>query len=425
MHLTLKLLDFATGVGSLWAYLLVLVTSFMEGLPLLGVFSPGGVAVAIAGFLAKIGNLNFFTALFVSTIAAFSGDLFGFALGQKYGYGFLKKYGRFFFLRDEHRVEKTRSLILAHPAKSLIFGRLYYLTRSISPFLAGASDVSLGVFFLYDLIGSFIWAALHVAIGFIFGQGFVAASHYLNYIILAAIALIVIIFYGYRFINKRHHAFKKYHVYTLAINLASIYIFSRCAEVVLRHRKLFSLDRYIYHHVPQLWNDAGIALMSGITVLGGFNCVSILIVLLFALLIYQKKRYYTILAFLSLLSGLLSEAFIKSITHVARPPLSLVSTEYWSFPSGHATAITLVGALFFHCFRKDIQSRWGRAFFGGGIFAIIAVVGFSRIYLNAHWFSDVFGGFALGMFWVTFYILAIRVIRIVEYKPLAFIKKRL
>jgi membrane-associated phospholipid phosphatase len=37
--------------------------------------------------------------------------------------------------------------------------------------------------------------------------------------------------------------------------------------------------------------------------------------------------------------------------------------------------------------------------------ALFILIGFSRVYLNVHWFSDVIAGFALGLFWLTFLIL--------------------
>lgn len=411
MHYAIHLLESISSFGAQWAYLAVLVTSFFEGLPFLGFFSPGGIAVALSGFLAKTGTLSFCIALLVATLAAFAGDTFGFALGQKYGLGFLRRFGQYFFMKEEHHIEKARTLILTHPGKALMFGRLYYLSRSISPFLAGASDVAIGTFLFYDFIGAFIWSILHIGVGYIFGQGFIAASKYLNYVILIAILCIVAIFYTYRFVNKRHHVFKKYHLYTLTINIVSIYVFAKCINDVMNMQSLYRFDRYVYEHMPYFWNGFLIKVFSGITVLGGFTCAGIFILLLFTLLVNKKKWYHTILAALSLSSAFISEALIKSITHIPRPPLPLVSTEYFSFPSGHTVLITIVGVLYFHCFRKSIESPRLRIIYGASIGTIIVLVGFSRIYLYAHWFTDVLGGVALGLFWVTFYILIMRAIQ--------------
>jgi membrane protein DedA with SNARE-associated domain/membrane-associated phospholipid phosphatase len=425
MQLVIQFLDFVTNIGSLWAYIVVFLASFFEGLPLVGLFSPGGIAVALIGFLAKIGNVNFWFALLVSTTAALMGDCVGYSIGRKFGYDFLKKYGKYFFLKEEHHIEKARALIVSNPGKSIIFGRLSYLSRSISPFLAGAAGLPLWKFLIFGLLGSLFWSTIHILIGFVFGQGYLAAAKYVNYILLATIILIVAMFYAYRFVNKRHHVFKKYHVYTLSFNILAILIFSKVLEDVVQKSGFYNLDKIIYANISTLWNDVSITVMAAITTLGGFYCSSLLILILFFALFRQNKWYYSILAALSIFSGLISSGLIKSITHVIRPEASLVYTEYFSFPSSHTLSITILGLLYFHCLRTSIEGRLGRVFLGIGCVIVVLSVGFSRIFLGAHWLTDVLAGIALGVFWVTFYILLIRVVRYTEIKLVAVAKKSL
>ena len=96
------------------------------------------------------------------------------------------------------------------------------------------------------------------------------------------------------------------------------------------------------------------------------------------------------------LSMLLSQALIgttKAAYERPRPPLSLVETTGFSFPSGHAVA----GAAIFVALVIVLVPAGPRRRNLEMLAAAFAVImGLSRVYLRAHWFSDVVAGVALG-----------------------------
>ena len=122
-------------------------------------------------------------------------------------------------------------------------------------------------------------------------------------------------------------------------------------------------------------------------------------------------------------SALITEFIMKYAFHVPRPLHALVSTEYFSFPSGHATTITTLGILAFYFFKSDFKRSWVRRLFITGNFLIVLAVCFSRIYLNAHWTSDVLAGMAIALFWSTLYILVVVGIIHTEKRPLNLLRK--
>ena len=73
-----------------------------------------------------------------------------------------------------------------------------------------------------------------------------------------------------------------------------------------------------------------------------------------------------------------------------------METSGSAFPSGHAaysTAWVIVAAIA----AWNMPGSMRDAALVGVAFAIAAVVGLSRIYLGAHWWSDVAGGWGLGL----------------------------
>ncbi len=90
----------------------------------------------------------------------------------------------------------------------------------------------------------------------------------------------------------------------------------------------------------------------------------------------------------------------KRITERPRPPApdALGTYSHWSFPSGHATQcmafFAMLLALAWLAGRPRLR-LWSIAA------AVVLAVGASRIYLGAHWFTDVLGGYALGGAWAS------------------------
>jgi undecaprenyl-diphosphatase len=95
----------------------------------------------------------------------------------------------------------------------------------------------------------------------------------------------------------------------------------------------------------------------------------------------------------------------KTIIMSPRPSDWLIAASGYSFPSGHTTS----SLVFFGVLTYFVWKNWGsvkiKVLTGGIYIFIIAVIGFDRIYLNVHWFSDIVGSIFLGAFWVTSCIL--------------------
>ena len=86
-------------------------------------------------------------------------------------------------------------------------------------------------------------------------------------------------------------------------------------------------------------------------------------------------------------------AMAKPFFHRGRPPLPLVGTVGYSFPSGHAVAGASIGVALVLVLLPPGSRRRGWEIGAAGFAFAMAL---SRVYLNAHWFSDVVAGVLLG-----------------------------
>ena len=89
----------------------------------------------------------------------------------------------------------------------------------------------------------------------------------------------------------------------------------------------------------------------------------------------------------------LALAMAKPFFHRGRPPLPLVHTVGYSFPSGHAVAGASIAVALVLVLLPPGSRRRGWELGAAGFAFAMAL---SRVYLNAHWFSDVVAGVLLG-----------------------------
>ena len=102
---------------------------------------------------------------------------------------------------------------------------------------------------------------------------------------------------------------------------------------------------------------------------------------------------------------------IKNLVRSSRPLNGLVVDSGFSFPSGHTTgSIVFCGLItYFAC--QHWKTPKPRVLIVTVCVTISSVVGFDRLYLNLHWFSDVLGGVMLGLSWLAFSVLIFRLLK--------------
>jgi undecaprenyl-diphosphatase len=406
-HFVDNILNLSPVVLGQWGYVIVLIFSIVESIPLIGLAIPGGVIVIAAGFFVKIGILDLIPTIIIVSVGAFIGDTVAYYLGRCFGYSFLVRMGKYIFFKPAH-FEKAKIVLQAHPRKAIMGGRLHALTRAIIPFAAGSADIKSSLFLPFAAISAVVWATANIVVGLIFGQGFQVASKYLGVIFFVAFGLSILVIYSYQFISRfterNRHIIHRFQIYPLLINLVSIYVVAKISESVLAGAHVSKFDILVNHFFQKIHSPFLTDFFVAITSFATPTNLTIVGCVLAGYLMYRHRWYYLALLPASLFAGVISDSILKKMMHVARPLFPLVPTTDFSFPSGHATVAVIFFVLIAYFFKNSIKPIfWRRLYIAVCALAAIAVC-VSRLYLGAHWLSDVLAGIALGVFWVTLFI---------------------
>lgn len=195
------------------------------------------------------------------------------------------------------------------------------------------------------------------------------------------------------------------HFYYLLLNIFSLSFFFKITNDVLSKKSIVNFDLWLNEKIVLLWQpwlNKTIILLTSI-----FDPLNLLILslILLSLFIYWKKWYFFFLYLISLGGGVIFGYILKIIVQRDRPTGGLISETGFSFPSNHAIIAAIFFPVLYYSFKNDIKNALLKnIFFAINIFFFLTI-GFSRVYLKVHWFSDVIAGFSLGIFWLTLLIL--------------------
>jgi len=189
----------------------------------------------------------------------------------------------------------------------------------------------------------------------------------------------------------------------VTITALCIWAFGMVTQDVVAHDGIAVIDPRLERFVVMHRTAAATGLMRSVTWLGSSVVLTPLVLLVGGFFIVRRAdhRPFAMLA-ASLLGAVLLSDIVKPLVHRPRPParfdISAHHVTGFSFPSGHATeALAVWGMLALLAAAKMPRRRYVPIVLS---ILVVALVGASRIYLGAHWLSDVLGGYALGGMWL-------------------------
>lgn len=161
------------------------------------------------------------------------------------------------------------------------------------------------------------------------------------------------------------------------------------------------LDRDGLAHIARLRQPQVTTALRWVSVVGGPQVLLVAAAAVGALLAWGRRGRAALLVVTSAAGALAVTAATKWL--VARPrPASgaLVGTQGFALPSSHsAVVVACLGAAALGL-GGAVRRRAGRAVLWAAVAVAAAAVGFSRVYLGAHWPSDVLLGWAMGGAWL-------------------------
>ncbi len=183
--------------------------------------------------------------------------------------------------------------------------------------------------------------------------------------------------------------------------LGFLSLFLSIAEDVVMHDPLVMLDEKVVATAYRFRDPTLNAVMLAFTDLGAWQTVLAGVVLAAIWLVLRGRSILGIGLCVSVLMGEALVWILKALLLRPRPSLdhALVMAHGASFPSGHAfVAFAFYGYITLLAFRYATGAM--RTLIGTNFIIIAAAIGVSRIYLGAHWPSDVLASYLLGTAWL-------------------------
>jgi membrane protein DedA with SNARE-associated domain/membrane-associated phospholipid phosphatase len=416
--------DAGTALGK-WTYLLVGLLAFLETGAFIGLVAPGETAVLVGGLVAGQGRISLAVLIAIVWAAAVLGDVTSFTVGQRLGREWLLRHGERLKITDE-RLKTVEGFFERHGGATIVIGRFIGFVRPLAPFVAGASGFPLRRFLPYDVLGAGAWSATFCVLGYVFWRSFNQLTTYVSRGLFAFATVVVIIAAIYGLVRLRNDEALRERVRGRLAeredSRLSMHRLTPGAGLGLELTTMLAglaVGGFAFLLIGDTIRTGGLGGLSGadaamaelsrdlrtgwlvdvarvVTDLGTSLVIGVLVAVTAAWAAFKRRRLdaATLVAGFGL--SVLAVHLAKASYNRPRPTASLVDTVLSSFPSGHAAYVVSLVACATVLVRAG--SGWAVRFAAIAVAAgLVVVVGATRVYLRAHYFTDVLGGIALGV----------------------------
>ncbi|WP_460457511.1 bifunctional DedA family/phosphatase PAP2 family protein [Arenimonas alkanexedens] len=418
------------GQNPIAAGLVIFLIAFGDALVIVGVAIPAVPLLFAVGTLVGLGHVDGTYALACATLGAFAGDGISYWIGNRYGPQLRQRWP---FRKHPQWLERGETTFKRHGMKSIVMARYIGAIRPFVPAIAGILKMKLRQYVPASALAAAVWSATFLAPGWVFGTSLdlVAAVAGRLAVVLAVVLVLVagiwaLVFYSWRWLgahttgmieralawSHRHPVLGKYSEALIDPNrpesasllllgvvlLAAGWGFFSILISVGGGSAPSQLDLTVHHLMFGLRNPLADTAMAFLATLGDAVVLAPAVLGVFAWLLWRKRHVAAWHWLAAPAFGMVLTWFLGYLLDMPKPPASTAVLGF-SFPSASVTMSTVVYGFFAVLIARELPGR--RRVWPYVVAALaVTLLGFSRLYLGAHWLSDVLAGILLGLLWI-------------------------
>ena len=157
---------------------------------------PSEAILATGGILASQKIFTFWGAFLTGLIGSVFCAIVIYFMGYFGGKPFIKKYGKYFFMKEED-IEKSYSWFNKYGLIGALIGRNFPIIRTLISLPIGIMRLSFPKFIIYTTIGSIPWTLVFVYVGYTLGNGWTIADKYIGNLKVPIRILLIILISSY------------------------------------------------------------------------------------------------------------------------------------------------------------------------------------------------------------------------------------
>jgi len=414
-----------------WAGFIVLIVSALESFLVVGLFVPGTVVMFGIGAMIAAGGMPLYPTLLWAAVGAVLGDGISYLIGRYYHQQLRVIWP---FRKYPAMIARGVDFFHRHGGKSVVLARFVGPVRPLLPAVAGMLNMPPGRFFAVNTLSAILWAPAYILPGMLFGASLGLAAEIAGRLALLLIILLALLWFSWWLVRRIARSFQPHaenvqlrildwsrrhpliqpmtaalldpghpEARGMSVLTGLVFIASWALFAIPRHitsdNLLSNVDLYLFNALQSLRSPLGDRLMVMVTELGDSEVLYGFTLLMSLWLIWRRDWRMTLHWVIAVAAvGLLSWA-LKLHTTVPRPPLLDTSVMSYAFPSTHAGLSVAVFGFLAVAIARELRSNWHWVPYSLAVFLVVSI-SFSRLYLGAHWLSDVLAGWSLGLLWV-------------------------